>query len=59
MVANVETAEQVRALAERKYKYGFFTDIEADTAPKGLSEDIVRLISHKKGEPAWLLAWRL
>ncbi len=41
------------------YKYGFVTDIETDTAPKGLSEDIVRFISAKKGEPDWLLDWRL
>jgi Fe-S cluster assembly protein SufB len=41
------------------YKYGFITDIEADTAPKGLSEDIVRFISSRKKEPAWLLEWRL
>lgn len=42
-----------------KYKYGFVTDIEADTAPKGLNPDIIRLISEKKGEPAWLLDYRL
>ena len=42
-----------------KYKYGFVTDIEADTAPKGLNEDIIRLISTKKGEPEWLLDFRL
>ena len=42
-----------------KYKYGFVTDIDADTAPKGLNEDIIRLISAKKGEPEWLLEWRL
>ena len=42
-----------------KYKYGFVTAIEADTAPKGLNEDIIRLISAKKGEPEWLLEWRL
>lgn len=42
-----------------KYKYGFVTDIDADTAPKGLNEDIIRLISNKKGEPEWLLQWRL
>ena len=42
-----------------KYKYGFVTDIEADTAPKGLNEDIIRLISAKKGEPEWLLDFRL
>jgi Fe-S cluster assembly protein SufB len=59
MAASVETAQQVQDIAERKYKYGFVTDIEADTAPKGLSEDIVRFISHKKSEPKWLLDWRL
>ncbi len=42
-----------------KYKYGFVTDIASDTAPKGLSEDIIRLISQKKGEPDWLLERRL
>src|SRR4030095_16410072 len=41
------------------YKYGFYTDIEADEAPKGLSEDIVRFISNKKNEPEWMLHWRL
>jgi Fe-S cluster assembly protein SufB len=41
------------------YKYGFYTDIEADEAPKGLSEDIVRFISAKKNEPGWMLDWRL
>jgi Fe-S cluster assembly protein SufB len=41
------------------YKYGFVTDIEADEAPKGLNEDIVRFISAKKNEPEWLLEWRL
>ena len=59
MVASVETVEQVQSVAEQKYKYGFVTDIEAETAPKGLSEDIVRFISHKKDEPEWLLEWRL
>lgn len=42
-----------------KYKYGFVTEIEAETVPKGLNADIIRLISHKKGEPEWLLDWRL
>ena len=42
-----------------EYKYGFVTDIEADEAPKGLSEDIVRFISAKKNEPEWMLDWRL
>jgi len=41
------------------YKYGFYTDIEADEAPKGLSEDTVRFISAKKNEPEWMLEWRL
>jgi len=58
MVAEVETIEKVSALAE-KYKYGFVTDIETESAPKGLSEDIVRFISAKKNEPEWLLEWRL
>jgi len=41
------------------YKYGWATDIESDLAPKGLNEDTIRLISEKKGEPAWMLEWRL
>ncbi|WP_416907175.1 MAG: hypothetical protein ACMVO5_08960 [Polymorphobacter sp.] len=41
------------------YKWGFSSDIEQDFAPKGLNEDIVRFISAKKGEPEWLLEWRL
>lgn len=41
------------------YKYGFTTDIESDTAPKGLNEDTIRFISAKKNEPAWMLEWRL
>ena len=58
MVAEAETIEQVSALAE-KYKYGFVTDIETESAPKGLNEDIIRFISAKKDEPEWLLEWRL
>jgi Fe-S cluster assembly protein SufB len=46
-------------MGDRAYKYGFVTEIEADTAPKGLSEDIVRFISAKKNDPEWLLEWRL
>ena len=53
------TARQMRELEERGYKYGFVTDIETDTAPKGLNEDVIRFISAKKDEPAWLLDWRL
>ncbi|NQV56311.1 MAG: Fe-S cluster assembly protein SufB, partial [Rhodospirillales bacterium] len=59
MPAVSETVEQVKATAEQKYKYGFVTDVDADTAPKGLSEDTVRFISAKKDEPEWLLEWRL
>ena len=59
MAASVETVERVKELEGQKYRYGFVTDIEADTAPKGLSEDIVRFISAKKNEPEWLLEWRL
>ncbi len=49
----------VESLANQEYKWGFVTDIEADQIPRGLSEDVVRLISAKKDEPAWLLEWRL
>jgi len=49
----------IEALTNREYKYGFVTDIEADTAPRGLNEDIVRLISTKKNEPPFMLDWRL
>ena len=47
------------AVSGEAYKYGFVTDIEAETAPKGLNEDVVRFISAKKGEPDWLLDFRL
>ena len=56
MSTSTQTIEQ---LANREYKYGFVTDVEQESAPRGLSEDIVRLISEKKDEPAWLLDWRL
>src|SRR5215471_7136602 len=49
----------IEQLANQEYKYGFVTDIEADVAPPGLNEDIVRLISAKKNEPEWMLEWRL
>ncbi len=52
-------SSSVETLVNREYKYGFVTDIESDVAPKGLSEDVIRLISEKKQEPAWLLEWRL
>jgi Fe-S cluster assembly protein SufB len=53
------STEIIEQLANTEYKYGFVTDVEQDIAPKGLNEDIVRLISSKKEEPAWLLEWRL
>jgi len=49
----------IRDLAESEYKWGFVTDIEEERAPKGLNEDIIRLISSKKNEPEFMLAWRL
>ncbi len=51
--------DALRELTEQRYKYGFVTEIEADQAPPGLSEEIIRLISGKKGEPEFLLQWRL
>ena len=59
MPAVQETIEQVRKIDVDQYKYGFETKIETVKAPRGLSEDIVRFISEKKGEPAWMLEWRL
>ena len=53
------TDSTLERLAASDYKYGFVTDIEQDTAPPGLNEDIIRLISAKKQEPDWLLNWRL
>ena len=52
-------SEQLREITEQKYKYGFVTEIEEDRVPKGLSEEIIRLISRKKGEPEFMLEWRL
>lgn len=51
--------EYVKKIAEQKYEFGFTTDVHTDIIPKGLNEDIVRLISAKKGEPDWLLDFRL
>ena len=56
---NKDNNELVRRLAEEKYKYGFTTDVHTDIIDRGLTEDTVRLISEKKGEPAWLLEFRL
>jgi len=49
----------IEVLANREYQYGFVTAIEADSVPRGLNEDIIRLISAKKNEPEWMLDWRL
>jgi Fe-S cluster assembly protein SufB len=51
--------ETIESLVKQEYKYGFVTDVEADSAPPGLNEDIVRLISAKKREPEFMLEWRL
>ena len=51
--------EILNGITGSDYKYGFYTDIETDTLPKGLSEDIIRQISVRKGEPDWMLEWRL
>jgi Fe-S cluster assembly protein SufB len=53
------STEQIQAFTEQEYKYGFITEIEADAIPAGLNEDIIRLISAKKGEPKFMLDWRL
>lgn len=57
-MSNTELSD-IELLANREYKYGFVTDIEADEIPKGLSEEIIRLISKKKEEPEFMLEWRL
>ncbi len=59
MAAVAETLDTVQSLTQSGYKWGFETDIEMDVAPKGLSEDTIRMISARKAEPEWLLAWRL
>src|SRR5881397_2911480 len=51
--------ETIEGLVQKEYKYGFYTDVEADSAPPGLNEDIIRLISAKKNEPEFMLEWRL
>ena len=52
-------ANEIRAFTEQEYKYGFVTEIESDSVPAGLNEDVIRLISAKKGEPDFMLQWRL
>src|SRR5712692_4745776 len=51
--------ETIEGLVQKEYKYGFYTDVEPDSAPPGLNEDIIRLISAKKNEPEFMLEWRL
>ena len=51
--------QKIQDLANQEYKYGFYTDVETDSAPPGLNEDIIRLISAKKEEPEFMLEWRL
>jgi len=55
----VSSTKTLQDLTQQDYKYGFVTDIETDTVPRGLNEDTVRLISSKKGEPPFMLEWRL
>src|SRR5579883_3310542 len=52
-------ANNIQELATQEYKYGFVTEIEQETVPRGLNEDVIRLISAKKNEPEWMLEWRL
>jgi Fe-S cluster assembly protein SufB len=51
--------ETIEGLVQKEYKYGFYTDVETDSAPPGLSEDTISLISRKKNEPDWMTDWRL
>ena len=51
--------DTIEGLVQTEYKYGFYTDVETESAPPGLNEDIIRLISRKKNEPEWMTEWRL
>ena len=53
------SSDNIQQLIDKEYKYGFVTEIETESVPKGLNEDIIGLISEKKGEPEWMLEWRL
>src|ERR1700746_2927658 len=53
------STETIENFVNKEYQYGFVTDLEADAAPRGLSEDTIRLISRKKNEPEFMLEWRL
>src|SRR5574340_1109092 len=56
---DVESENTVESFVNQDYKYGFYTDIEQEVIPRGLNEDVIRLISAKKREPDWMLEWRL
>ena len=58
-MAQIKQNEFVREVAEKKYEFGFTTNVQTEIIPKGLNEDVVRLISRKKGEPDWMLDFRL
>ena len=58
-MATQKVVSREKGLDVSDYKWGFTIDIESDVAPKGLNEDIIHLISQKKGEPQWMLDWRL
>ncbi len=58
-MSSASSADTLDRWAASDYKWGFVTDIETDTVPPGLNEDVIRLISAKKKEPAWLTEWRL
>src|SRR6185436_18228412 len=53
------SAPRIEELIDREYEHGFYTDIETDSVPPGLNEDVIRLISGKKNEPPFMLEWRL
>ena len=53
------SANTIETFANQEYKWGFVTEIDADTVPPGLNEDVIRLISKKKNEPEFMLEWRL
>ena len=54
-----DSTNTIETFANQEYKWGFVTDIESESIPRGLNEDVIRLISAKKNEPEWLLEWRL
>ena len=56
---STDTNRELKEMTQRGYKYGFISNIDSDSAPPGLSEDIVRFIAAKKHEPEWMLEWRL